>query len=180
MFLERLGRRWWRFPRPFSKRDSSVLISPRRASLMASPLGNTEATSGSISTKFVPAVARLKYFPRTGLGKVVKSYSGLNSFARFFVDIFLSSGGFASTDQTNRFFSFVRVRHHQKPLSSRHTQGDKPLFVCRVVGVVETSAQTDQGKRWPPHQRISHAFVRCSSPSPRPTHRSLEDCNVSN
>lgn len=73
-------------PRPVD--FCAILIRDRSASLTASSVENTLATSGLSSTRFVPSRYDSKYFPRTPVPRSSRLYSERSSFnsLAFFID----------------------------------------------------------------------------------------------
>src|SRR2546427_4792639 len=82
-----------------------VLRTPLSASFTARSVGNASATSGSISTMFVPARARRTYLPRTPPFMDAKSYSARMSSAGigfvFFIKLLLMPCGGSRADDSN-------------------------------------------------------------------------------
>lgn len=113
--------------------------SIRRALLTALPVGKAFASSGSINTRFVPAVARWKYFPRTPGPRAEKSYSGLRSSDRFLacfaVRICLFSRRLPSADDPNPITA-VKMRNKDNPTPTRFASGDVPALPFRMVGIL--------------------------------------------
>src|SRR5947208_8381078 len=77
--------------RLLSRTDSVMCKTARKASLTAASVGKTSASSGSRSTRLVPARYCLMYLPRTPPFIDAKSYSGRMSFAGLRLAFFIKS-----------------------------------------------------------------------------------------
>src|SRR5437867_10522661 len=111
------------WPQPRAPRDGFRDLALRfvrlvgcSASFTARSVGNASATSGSISTMFVPARARRTYLPRTPPFMDAKSYSARMSSAGigfvFFIKLLLMPCGGSCVDGSDRVGG-LSVRHHQ-------------------------------------------------------------------
>src|ERR1700693_237489 len=128
----------------------ATLMSRRRASLTALPVGKVLARSGSISTRFVPAVARRKYFPRTPRPRADRSYAGLRSSGPFracFSELMsLFSRCLSGADDPDTITP-VKMGHKNNPSTSRFAKRDVPLLPLRVVGILVGHGQRVQKHR---------------------------------
>jgi hypothetical protein len=108
-----------------------ILKTARNAWLTASSVGKAFETSGSSSTKLVPARYLLEYLPRTPPFIVAKSYSGRRSLDLgliFFIELlFVARCSPGANDP--HYVIFFRMRHYQHALSIRHSNGEKSLIV---------------------------------------------------
>jgi len=108
--------------RPGCDRLVAMLRRARRASFTSASVRNARATSGSSSTTFVPAVARLKYLPRTPPFRLARSYSGRRSSVRlkllFRVLICFATCGLSGADDTDAVVE-LRMRDEQKTAPAR-------------------------------------------------------------
>src|SRR5262249_18742208 len=107
-------------------------LSSLRARFTESLSGKARATSGSSRTRFVPAIARWKYLPRTAPFMVATSYSGRRSPLRCFIDAFfilflLPAACPPRADDSNAIFS-RHVRHDENSPSRGQADRDLSIF----------------------------------------------------
>ncbi len=116
-----------------------IRIKNRSASLTASDVGNTFATSGAISTG-VPFA--LRPAPRATTVSLEKSYSGRRSSSlNFFLIVHpFFSGRLAGADQPHSVLS-LSIRDDEQATLARFAQNDEPGFLDRMVGIGEDQIQ---------------------------------------
>src|SRR2546429_5402794 len=142
----RLGR-----PRYRRKKDPHFdLASPkletslRRAAFTLAESGKCFFSAGSMTTRLAPS----EYLRTYLLGLALeKSYSFLISvvaalaFLPFFILVPFALAGLTSADDSNCIV-FLCKDNHQKPGFLRHSHDQESCFRCRVVWIVDDSAQT--------------------------------------
>ncbi len=113
--------------------------STRSARLTDSLFGNRLARSASTRTRFVPAVARRWYFPRTPPLNYERSYSFRRSSPRLVADFFLIllsflPRGAACAEDPSPVAPFAMGNEHK---TRSHCKADHDLtaFLCRIVGI---------------------------------------------
>ena len=113
-------------------------VRRRRASFTDRESRKVRATSGSRRTRFVPADARRKYFPRTPPAIAEKPYSGRRSSPGFLrilrVLMAFSACCLSGADDSNPFAT-VGVRNHDDTPLRRLTDRHEPMLRFRVVRV---------------------------------------------
>ncbi len=141
-------------PAGYFEASSATSASIRRALLTASGVGKAFATSGSRSTKFVPALTLLKCFPRTPPSRAGKSYSSRSS-AMFFLSVFVvmafSLRCWSRADDSDSVLFEFSVRDDDEFAVERPTDCDEPFLSYRVIRIWECPCKRigeDRRRMW--------------------------------